>query len=74
VVVHNDPVRIPFSALPSTPRPSGGSRFATILVIGTAGAPWFMAALITGEKVAIYVATGWLAVLVFDLAFALRRP
>ena len=73
VVLHDEPVRIPLSALPATSRPSGGSRFATILVIGTAGAPWFAAALVTGDRTAVYFAAAWLAVLLVDLAFAFRH-
>ncbi|HKS16622.1 MAG TPA: hypothetical protein VJU16_04865 [Planctomycetota bacterium] len=60
--------------MPATLRPSGGSRFSTLLVIGTAAAPWFAGALITGDPTAVWFAAAWLTVLVFDFAFALRRP
>lgn len=60
VVVHTDPVRIPFSALPQAiiPRPTG-SRFATTFVVGTIAAPWIAGALITGHPLARAFALGW---------------
>ena len=51
IVIHHPPVRIPIGALPVRRLPtSPGSSFASTFVIGTAAAPWFAAAWITGPS------------------------
>ncbi len=59
--------------MPARPRPHWQSRFSTTFVIGTSAALWFAAALVTGERIAVYSAAGWLVILVLDLGLALRR-
>jgi hypothetical protein len=73
IVIHHEPVRIPLSALPSRPPPPPGSSFATTFVIGTAAAPWFAAAWITGGEIAGGFALGWALLLLVNLLRVLRR-
>lgn len=74
IVIHDEPVRIPVSALPSRPLPAPpGSSFATTFVIGVSSAPWFAAAWITGGPVANAFAAGWALVLLVNLLRVVRR-
>jgi hypothetical protein len=74
VVVHHDPVRIPFSALPTGRRPEPrGSIFASTFVIGTAAAPWFAGAFLVGGNMAGTFALAWSVILALNLVIVLRR-
>lgn len=75
VVVHTDPVRIPFSALPQAPiPPSPGSRFATTFVTGTVASPWIAGALLLRDPIAAYFAVGWGVLFVVAFVSDFRRP
>ena len=72
VVVHDEPVRVPTSALPSRPQHPGPA-FSTTFVIGTSASLWFAAALVSGERLAVVFAVVWLGVLLIDFRHNLRR-
>ena len=74
VVVHDDPVRIPFTALPPRPvLPPRGSDFSSTFVIGVNTAPWIAAAFIVGGEFAGMLALGWSTLLAANLAVVLLR-
>jgi hypothetical protein len=72
VVVHHEPVRIPISALPPRVQPPVPA-FPTTLVIGSSGALWFAAALVTGATTPVVFALAWSALLVLDFRHNLKR-
>lgn len=59
--------------MPSRPPSPRGSSFSTTFVLGTAAALWFAAAIVSGGTVPVFVALGWLAVLLLDFVLALRH-
>ena len=73
VVVHHDPIRIPVDLLPVKPRAPRPRQFSTTFVLGTAAAPWFAAAGVSGDPLAVSFALVWLAVILLDLVLIRGR-